>query len=171
GIERAHLEGNRLEKRLEKLAKLYATQMKPANGTQVGLKPPLTLKHRRRASEQLIVKWEEDASVTKCPLCEDTNDHAKDVDDDDVSSPEAILASFTNGRARTISTSSTKSLKGEEKLQQQLMVLLEQEELVQGYIHEATRKRKFDDARTLRISLDELKTEIDKIKKELGDYL
>ncbi|CAG8716026.1 14284_t:CDS:10, partial [Acaulospora morrowiae] len=100
GIERAHLEGNRLEKRLEKLAKVYATQTKQANNTQGGLKPPLTLKHRRRgiklnfirivrskrkrdfvpslidltnllfaASEQLIVKWEDDASVTNCPLC------------------------------------------------------------------------------------------------------
>ncbi|CAG8712333.1 14414_t:CDS:1, partial [Acaulospora morrowiae] len=99
----------------------------------------------------------------------DANGHAKDVDEEDESSPEAILASFTNGRVRTISASSTKSLKGEEKLRQQLMVLSEQEELVQGYIQEATRKRKFDDVKTLRASLDELRMEIDKKKKELGE--
>ncbi|CAG8578740.1 140_t:CDS:2, partial [Dentiscutata heterogama] len=63
-------EGNRLEKRLEKLAKVYATQSSPENNTQGGLKPPLTMMHRRRASEQSIVKWEDDASVTSCPLCE-----------------------------------------------------------------------------------------------------
>ncbi|CAG8562141.1 8702_t:CDS:10 [Paraglomus occultum] len=60
--EKAHLEGNRLEKRLEKLAKVYATKIKTGNSAQGGLAPPLTLKHRRRASEQSIVKWEDDAS-------------------------------------------------------------------------------------------------------------
>lgn len=346
GIERAHLEGNRLEKRLEKLAKVYATQSSPENNSQSGLKPSLTIMHRRRASEQSIVKWEDDASVSCCPLCqsqfgkminrrhhcrlcgrvvcekcssfkislnltncsettdndsigevracktcrdavfrrkeyneeisktppvvmlyqklmkiktaidttlpkfqdmlimlksqeivnqthadyqlaartrkelldnfaqfdaiskkinsllarsktekrlqasihlaanqylqqnmlplqvlpkllkkEHDNDYYEDYHD---SSPDMLLSVFDNGRTRTISTSSTKSLKGEETIRQQLAVLLEQETLVQGYIVDATKQRKFDDVKTLKTALDELKVEINKTRKELG---
>ncbi|CAG8586556.1 171_t:CDS:10 [Cetraspora pellucida] len=315
GIERAHLEGNRLEKRLEKLAKVYATQAKPENSTQSGLKPPLSMMHRRRASEQSIVKWEDDASVTNCPLCDiqfgkitnrrhhcrlcgrvvcekcsskislNLNNYSESADQDSVGEVRAckqcrdavfrrkeyneeisktppvvmlyqklmkiktaidttlpkfqdmlimlksqeivnqthadyqlaartrkeLLDNFAqfdaiskkinsllsrsksekrlqanihlaatqylqqnmlplqNGRTRSISTSSTKSLKGEEKIREQLEVLLEQEKLVQGYIVEATKQRKFDDVKTLKTSLDELKVEINKTRKELGD--
>ncbi|CAG8563228.1 11987_t:CDS:2 [Gigaspora margarita] len=243
GIERAHLEGNRLEKRLEKLAKVYATQSSPENNSQSGLKPSLTIMHRRRASEQSIVKWEDDASVSCCPLCQSQeivnqthadyqlaartrkelldnfaqfdaiskkinsllarsktekrlqanihlaanqylqqnmlplqvlpkllkkdhdNDYYEDYHD---SSPDMLLSVFDNGRTRTISTSSTKSLKGEETIRQQLAVLLEQETLVQGYIVDATKQRKFDDVKTLKTALDELKVEINKTRKELG---
>ncbi|KAG9306898.1 hypothetical protein G9A89_002567 [Geosiphon pyriformis] len=355
GMEKAHLEGNRLEKRLEKLAKLYATPAKPTNFSNTGLKPPLTtLKHRRRVSEQAIVKWEDDSSVTNCPICKTSfgkitnrkhhcrlcgrvicekcsskvslnlhnnpdpvdqdpvgevrvcrecrtavfrrreyNEelskpaqvvllyqkltkirHAIDKtlpkfqdmldmlqtkeivnqthadyqlatrtrkelldnfaqfdfiskkinslphnnnsekrlqsnihlaanqylqqnmlplsmlpkilkndpqqrktqgpdededDDEDSDSPDAILAAWTNGRPRSLSVSSSRSVKGEEKPRQQLAVLVEQQKQVQGFIQEATRKRKFDDVITLKASLDELQLEISKIKKELGD--
>ncbi|CAG8657374.1 11017_t:CDS:10, partial [Racocetra persica] len=344
GIERAHLEGNRLEKRLEKLAKVYATNANPENNPQGGLKPPLSMMHRRRASEQSVVKWEDDASVTNCPLCDiqfgkitnrrhhcrlcgrvvcekcsskislnltesadqdsvgevrackqcrdavfrrkeyneeisktppvvmlyqklmkiktaiDTtlpkfqdmlimlksqeivnqthadyqlaartrkelldnfaqfdsiskkinsllsrsksekrlqanihlaanqylqqnmlplkvlpkllkkdHDNEHEYDYHHESSPDMLLSVFENGRTRSISTSSTKSLKGEEKIREQLEVLLEQEKLVQGYIVEATKQRKFDDVKTLKTSLDELKVEINKTRKELGD--
>ncbi|CAG8648158.1 8090_t:CDS:2, partial [Racocetra fulgida] len=238
-------EGNRLEKRLEKLAKVYATHANPENNPQGGLKPPLSMMHRRRASEQSIVKWEDDASVTNCPLCESQeivnqthadyqlaartrkelldnfaqfdsiskkinsllsrsksekrlqanihlaanqylqqnmlplkvlpkllkkdHDNEHEYDYHHESSPDMLLSVFENGRTRTISTSSTKSVKGEEKIREQLEVLLEQEKLVQGYIVEATKQRKFDDVKTLKTSLDELKVEINKTRKELGD--
>ncbi|CAG8522589.1 16423_t:CDS:10 [Funneliformis mosseae] len=344
GIERTHLEGNRLEKRLEKLAKVYALQVKQVNSTQGGLTPPLTAKHRRRASEQSIVKWEDDASVTNCPLCgtsfgmitnrkhhcrlcgrvvcekcsskislnlhnsevadqesvgkirsckecrtavfrrkdyneemartppvvalyqqlmkvrstidstlpkfqdmlnmlnrqeivnqthadyqvaartrkellenfaqfdmiskkinslltysesekrlqsnihlaanqylqqsmlplsvlprifkKDQNQQTKDqqIDDDD----DVVLA-FANGRPRSLSMSSTKSVKEEKQLRQQLEAFLEQEKNLEVFIQEATRKRKFDDLKTLKISLDEIRMEITKKKSELGD--
>ncbi|CAI2170885.1 3009_t:CDS:2 [Funneliformis geosporum] len=320
GIERTHLEGNRLEKRLEKLAKVYALQAKQANSTQGGLTPPLTAKHRRRASEQSIVKWEDDASVTTCPLCgtsfgmitnrkhhcrlcgrvvcekcsskislnlynsevsdqesvgkirsckecriavfryskvqeervlrksgifscsrqeivnqthadyqvaartrkellenfaqfdmiskkinslptysesekrlqsnihlaanqylqqsmlplsvlprilkKNQNQQTKDqlTDDDD----DVVLA-FANGRPRSLSMSSTKSEKEEKKLRQQLEAFLEQEKNLEVFIQEATRKRKFDDLKTLKASLDEIRMEITKKKSELGD--
>ncbi|CAG8455569.1 11074_t:CDS:2 [Diversispora eburnea] len=225
GIERAHLEGNRLEKRLEKLAKAYTDPIKPANNTQGGLTPPLTLKHRRR--EQLIVKWEDDASVTNCPLCRTSfgkitnrkhhcrlcgrvvcekcsskislnlnNSYSETTEQDTIgeirSSQEIVnqthadyqlaartrkellenFAQFDKISKKINSLSAkTESEKQEivEDLRQQLIVLLEQEEIVQGYIHVATRKRKFDDVKTLKTSLDELRLEIDKKKKELGD--
>ncbi|RIA89185.1 FYVE zinc finger-domain-containing protein [Glomus cerebriforme] len=349
GIERAHLEGNRLEQRLEKLAKVYATQIKQVNSTQGGLAPPLTAKHRRRASEQSIVKWQDDASVTSCPLCrtsfgkitnrkhhcrlcgrvicekcsskislnlnkdteiadqdsigeirackecrsavfrrkeyneeiaktppvvmlyqkltkirsaidstlpkfqdmlimlkskeiinqthadyqvaartrkelldsftqfdaiskkinslptysesgkrlqsnihlaanqylqqnmlplsvlpkmfkkDQTKDQQNGYFDDDDDSPDAMFAAFANGRPRSLSMSSTKSVKEEEQLRQQLEAFLEQKIRLEEFIQEATRKRKFDDLKTLKTSLDEIKLEIDKKRKELGD--
>ncbi|CAB5183813.1 19868_t:CDS:10 [Rhizophagus irregularis] len=354
GIERAHLEGNRLEQRLEKLAKVYITQIKQVNSTQGGLAPPLTAKHRRRVSEQSIVKWQDDASVTNCPLCrtsfgkitnrkhhcrlcgrvicekcsskiplnlnnysevadqdsigeirackecrsavfrrkeyneeiaktppvvmlyqkltkirsaidstlpkfqdmlimlkskeiinqthadyqlaarsrkelldnfaqfdaiskrinslltyseserrlqsnihlaanqylqqnmlplsvlpkmfkkdqtQNTNGQQYGYFDDDDDSSEAIpaFAAFANGRPRSLSMSSTKSVKEEEQLRQQLEAFLEQEKRLEEFIQEATRKRKFDDLKTLKTSLDEIKLEIDKKRKELGD--
>jgi rabenosyn-5 len=89
-------------------------------------------------------------------------------DDDD--SPDAILAAFANGRPRSLSMSSTKSVKEEEKLRQQLAAFLEQEKNLEEFIQEATRKRKFDDLKTLKTSLDELKLEIERKRKELGDF-
>src|SRR3954469_11041434 len=88
--------------------------------------------------------------------------------DDDDDSPDAILAAFAN-RPRSLSMSSTKSVKEEEKLRQQLAAFLEQEKNLEEFIQEATRKRKFDDLKTLKTSLDELKLEIEKKRKELGD--
>jgi hypothetical protein len=46
-----------------------------------------------------------------------------------------------------------------------LQPLLEQEALLETYIAEATARRKFDDVKTLQISLAELRTEIDTIAK------
>ncbi|KDN53502.1 hypothetical protein K437DRAFT_252864 [Tilletiaria anomala UBC 951] len=53
-------------------------------------------------------------------------------------------------------------------LRQQLSVLLEQEELVASYVDSANKARKFDDARSLRMSLDELRKEIVQIRRQLG---
>jgi rabenosyn-5 len=94
-----------------------------------------------------------------------------DFDDDDDDSSEAIpaFAAFANGRPRSLSMSSTKSVKEEEQLRQQLEAFLEQEKRLEEFIQEATRKRKFDDLKTLKTSLDEIKLEIDKKRKELGD--
>ncbi|CAG8688190.1 4477_t:CDS:2, partial [Dentiscutata heterogama] len=102
-------------------------------------------------------------------LKKDHHDNEPYYEDYHESSPDMLLSVIENGRTRTISTSSTKSLKGEEKIRQQLSVLLEQEKLVQGYIVEATKQRKFDDVKTLKTALDELKVEINKTRKELGD--
>ena len=104
----------------------------------------------------------------------DHSQQAKDqqdgyFDDDDDDSPDAILAAFANGRPRSLSMSSTKSVKEEEKLRQQLAAFLEQEKNLEVFMQEATRKRKFDDLKTLKTSLDELKTEIANKRKELGD--
>ncbi|CAJ0879090.1 19318_t:CDS:10 [Entrophospora sp. SA101] len=69
-IERAHLEENRLEKRLEKLTKLYASQNKNSITAKGVLKNSIIIsnKNQRRLSEQSVVKWEDDASVANCPL-------------------------------------------------------------------------------------------------------
>ncbi|CAG8451484.1 6551_t:CDS:10 [Ambispora gerdemannii] len=283
GLEKAHLEGNRLEKRLEKLARLYATPAKPVISGNPSLTPPLpTLKHRRRASEQSIVKWEDDASVTNCPICgnsfgkitnrkhhcrlcgrvicekcsskvslnlnncssESEQDSVgevrvcrecrtavfrhvkisrKEYNDEIAKQPHIVLLyqKLTKIRfaidatlpkfqdmldmlqnkeivnqthadyqlaARTrkellenfaqFDSISKKinalpkandSEKREEKIRQQVAVLVEQKKLVEGYIQEASKKRKIDDVKTLKASLDELEIEINKKKKELGE--
>ncbi|KAJ3280227.1 carboxypeptidase Y-deficient [Borealophlyctis nickersoniae] len=66
-VGKVHLEANKLEKRLEKLAKLYAEE-------------PATVSKRhsisafsgtnRRALDQSVVAWENDNAVSNCPLCQ-----------------------------------------------------------------------------------------------------
>jgi rabenosyn-5 len=77
-VERQTLEISRLEKRLTKLTQLLANPSdETVNGTGgVGgslLSPVTSLagqKNQRKAIEQSVVTWEEDAKVSKCPFCQ-----------------------------------------------------------------------------------------------------
>jgi len=106
--------------------------------------------------------------ILKKDQSQPSNDDDED-DEMDPDSPDAILAAWANGRPRSLSVSSSKSTKGEEKIRQELAVLIEQEKNVEGFIQEATNKRKIEDVSTLKASLDELRFEIDRKKKELGE--
>jgi len=112
--------------------------------------------------QQSMLPLSELPKIFKKDQDQQTKDQKNDVDD-------VILAAFANGRPRSLSMSSTKSVKEEEKLRQQLAAFLEQENNLQVFIQEATRKRKFDDLKTLRTSLDEIRLEIAKKRTELGD--
>ncbi|KAK2039860.1 FYVE zinc finger protein [Colletotrichum somersetense] len=74
-VERQNLEVARLEKRLTKLTQLLANapQDVTANGGGNLLAPVATLtgqKNQRKLLEQSVVTWEDDASVTQCPFCQ-----------------------------------------------------------------------------------------------------
>jgi rabenosyn-5 len=72
-VERQNLEVSRLEKRLTKLTELLATIPEELNTNGNSLLAPVTnmtgQKNQRKAIEQSIVTWEDDASVSKCPFC------------------------------------------------------------------------------------------------------
>ncbi|GJC94638.1 FYVE zinc finger [Colletotrichum higginsianum] len=73
-VERQNLEAARLEKRLTKLTQLLASAPEDvtANGGNL-LSPVATLtgqKSQRKLLEQSVVTWEDDASVTQCPFCQ-----------------------------------------------------------------------------------------------------
>lgn len=55
------------------------------------------------------------------------------------------------------------------ELQAQLSTYLEQYSLVEGFIKEANADRKYDDVKTLKYSLDELHSEILRLRKLLGE--
>jgi hypothetical protein len=73
-VERQNLEISRLEKRLTKLTKLLANppeKLAQSNGSLLG--PVTSLagqKNPRKLIEQSVVTWEEDATVSKCPFCQ-----------------------------------------------------------------------------------------------------
>ncbi|KAI1032623.1 hypothetical protein LB505_014208 [Fusarium chuoi] len=73
-VERQNLEISRLEKRLTKLTKLLANppeKLPQSNGSLLG--PVTSLagqKNPRKLIEQSVVTWEEDATVSKCPFCQ-----------------------------------------------------------------------------------------------------
>ncbi|KAK6716168.1 hypothetical protein SNK04_007119 [Fusarium graminearum] len=73
-VERQNLEISRLEKRLTKLTKLLANppeNLTQSNGSLLG--PVTSLagqKNPRKLIEQSVVTWEEDATVSKCPFCQ-----------------------------------------------------------------------------------------------------
>ncbi|KAK2030649.1 FYVE zinc finger protein [Colletotrichum zoysiae] len=74
-VERQNLEVARLEKRLTKLTQLLANapQDVATNGGGNLLTPVATLtgqKNQRKLLEQSVVTWEDDASVTQCPFCQ-----------------------------------------------------------------------------------------------------
>ncbi|KAK1998779.1 FYVE zinc finger protein [Colletotrichum falcatum] len=74
-VERQNLEVARLEKRLTKLTQLLANapQDVAINGGGNLLAPVATLtgqKNQRKLLEQSVVTWEDDASVTQCPFCQ-----------------------------------------------------------------------------------------------------
>ncbi|KAF1354289.1 hypothetical protein EJ07DRAFT_182656 [Lizonia empirigonia] len=74
-VDREHMEVSRLEKRLTKLTQLLANpppiEETPSGGwfglSTVGI---TTAKTQRKALEQSIITWEEDAKVSNCPFCQ-----------------------------------------------------------------------------------------------------
>ncbi|KAJ4308153.1 carboxypeptidase Y-deficient [Neodidymelliopsis sp. IMI 364377] len=70
-VDREHMEVSRLEKRLTKLTQLLANPP-PLEETQPagGWFSLSTAKNQRKALEQSIITWEEDAKVSNCPFCQ-----------------------------------------------------------------------------------------------------
>ncbi|KAI9849750.1 MAG: carboxypeptidase Y-deficient [Thelocarpon superellum] len=70
-VDKAYLDVTRLEKRLTKLTRLL-TQSVEENGAGAGsvLWPLSGPKSPRKMLEQSVVTWEDDASVAKCPFCQ-----------------------------------------------------------------------------------------------------
>ncbi|KAH7084142.1 FYVE zinc finger-domain-containing protein [Paraphoma chrysanthemicola] len=70
-VDREYMEVSRLEKRLTKLTTLLANpppaEDTPSSGGWFGLS---AAKNQRKALEQSIITWEEDAKVTNCPFCQ-----------------------------------------------------------------------------------------------------
>lgn len=70
-VDRERMEVSRLEKRLTKLTQLLAnpppSEDAPTTGTWFSLPGA---KNQRKALEQSIITWEEDAQVTNCPFCQ-----------------------------------------------------------------------------------------------------
>lgn len=72
--ERQNLEISRLEKRLSKLTQLLANPPAEASQNSAALLSPVATltgqKSPRKILEQSVVTWEDDASVVKCPFCQ-----------------------------------------------------------------------------------------------------
>jgi rabenosyn-5 len=70
-VDREHMEVSRLEKRMTKLTSLLANPPPPEDtpgaGSWFGLSGA---KNQRKALEQSIITWEEDAKVSNCPFCQ-----------------------------------------------------------------------------------------------------
>lgn len=70
-VDREHMEVSRLEKRLTKLTHLLANPPPPDENTGAnGFWPLSGDKAQRKALEQSIIAWEEDAKVSTCPFCQ-----------------------------------------------------------------------------------------------------
>ncbi|KAI2633530.1 FYVE zinc finger-domain-containing protein [Hypomontagnella submonticulosa] len=70
-VDRQTLEISRLEKRLTKLTQLLANPVEEAGASAgAGLLPLATQRNQRKAIEQSVVTWEDDAKVPKCPFCQ-----------------------------------------------------------------------------------------------------
>lgn len=73
-VERQNLEMARLEKRLTRLTQLLANppnELPAANGIRASPVAALTGQNSsRKLLEQTVVTWEDDASVPKCPFCQ-----------------------------------------------------------------------------------------------------
>ncbi|EON99396.1 putative vacuolar segregation protein pep7 protein [Phaeoacremonium minimum UCRPA7] len=73
-VERHNLEIQRLEKRLTKLTQLLANPPEEVATNGGGLLSPVTSlagqRNPRKLLEQSVVTWEDDASVAKCPFCQ-----------------------------------------------------------------------------------------------------
>ncbi|KAK4446889.1 vacuolar segregation protein pep7 [Podospora aff. communis PSN243] len=68
-VDRQRLEVQRLEKRLSKLTRLLADAPAEAGANTSSLLLLPGQKTQRKAIEQLVVTWEDDASVPRCPFC------------------------------------------------------------------------------------------------------
>lgn len=70
-VDKATLEVSRLEKRLTKLTQLLANPpSEQAAGGGSYLWPFADTKSQQRALEQSVIAWEDDASVLRCPFCQ-----------------------------------------------------------------------------------------------------
>ncbi|KAF1952377.1 hypothetical protein CC80DRAFT_479620 [Byssothecium circinans] len=70
-VDREHMEVSRLEKRLTKLTQLLADPPPPdPNTSSSGFWPLSGAKNQRKALEQSIITWEEDAKISHCPFCQ-----------------------------------------------------------------------------------------------------
>ncbi|KAF2472855.1 uncharacterized protein BDR25DRAFT_219206 [Lindgomyces ingoldianus] len=70
-VDKEYMEVSRLEKRLTKLTQLLANPPPPDENTSSGGFWPLSsAKAQRKALEQSIITWEEDAKVSNCPFCQ-----------------------------------------------------------------------------------------------------
>ena len=71
-VGKLHLETSRLEKRLSKLTQLLANPPTPTESESRSILWSLGggAKSQSRALEQSIIAWEDDASVHKCPFCQ-----------------------------------------------------------------------------------------------------
>lgn len=70
-VDRQYLEVSRLEKRLSKLTQLLANPPPPQENNRNSFIWPLGgAKTQERELEQTVVDWQDDASVSKCPFCQ-----------------------------------------------------------------------------------------------------
>jgi len=69
-VDREHMEVSRLEKRLTKLTQLLANPPQDDQTASGGFWPLSTAKNQRKALEQSIITWEEDAHISQCPFCQ-----------------------------------------------------------------------------------------------------
>lgn len=68
-VDKATLEISRLEKRLTRLTQLLASL--PPDQIQGGKRWPISWQNdQRKALEQTIVSWQDDAGVLRCPFCQ-----------------------------------------------------------------------------------------------------
>jgi len=68
-VHRGVLEGTLLEKRYEKLAKLYANEQELGSAVDI-FKSALLQRRSLATAEQGVVAWQDDATVMRCPICE-----------------------------------------------------------------------------------------------------
>ncbi|KAJ2679083.1 carboxypeptidase Y-deficient [Coemansia spiralis] len=64
-VNAALLEGNRIEKRLEKLALVHGSAQQSGSV----LAPPAARSRALQAAEQTVVVWEDDSAAARCPFC------------------------------------------------------------------------------------------------------
>ncbi|KAK4097872.1 hypothetical protein N658DRAFT_499960 [Parathielavia hyrcaniae] len=69
-VERQRLEVQRLEKRLTKLTRLLVEAPPDAGGNSGLLAPLAGQRSARKMIEQSVVTWEDDATVSRCPFCQ-----------------------------------------------------------------------------------------------------
>ncbi|KAI9871301.1 MAG: carboxypeptidase Y-deficient [Pleopsidium flavum] len=70
-VDKTYLEVSRLEKRLTKLTQLLTSPLPEQMAGNSGLLWPLSgVKNQRKLLEQSVVTWEDDATVSRCPFCQ-----------------------------------------------------------------------------------------------------
>jgi predicted transcriptional regulator len=78
------------------------------------------------------------------------------------------ILNTTHEKKKKAAYKTTNNSKQQDELALQLDTFKEQVALVQGFITEAKNNRKYDDVKTLTISLKELELEIDRLSKQLN---